>query len=329
MPDVLPPAKVPFPVESVYRIRPDMTRFGRPLFGEVQEKHFVLDRELPDYLEAKLFTLTHHPSLCRVLPKEHHRGLEEALWRVLVLVAEEHPSLVSLTDTGVTLRALGVSLERDGTVLYTEDTPLFKLGARVAAHLEGITGLARLADTLAFAVQEDVVIMRDAAEKDYAEALLVCFPSFWNPATQRGRSFAELHKPVAHSRSLVRAQHNVMKALFHRGPFVRFVWSLSPDARLEQNPERPREPLLPNETNVPNLTFRVERQTTLAMPALKRCLFSIRIFQAPLHEVLTTGERCERLRNALQSMDEALLAYKGLTLWREPLLDWLEPKGEA
>lgn len=138
-------------MESVYRIRPDLTPFGRPLFGEVQREHFIVDRELSDYLEAKLEALTHHPSLCRVLPQRSD-GLQRAFWRVLALVAEEHPSLVDL-KAGVTLRALGVRLERDGTVCHTTDAPLSALGARVAAHLEGITGLHRLADTLAFAVQ--------------------------------------------------------------------------------------------------------------------------------------------------------------------------------
>ena len=154
--------------------------------------------------------------------------------------------------------------------------------------------------------------MQDMGEGDRAEGLHVCFPSFWNPATRGGQSFAELHRPVAHSESLVRAQRNVMRALFHRGPFVRSVWSLSPNARLDQNPELSGRPLSPEEIHVPNLTFRVERQTTLPMPELNRCLFTIRIFQAPLHEMLAGKrryERCERLSSALRSMDDTLLAY--------------------
>ena len=161
-----------------------------------------------------------------------------------------------------------------------------------------------------------------------AECLHVCFPSHWNPATRVGQSFEELHRPVAHGEVLERAAPNVMKALHTKGPFVRYVWSLTADDGLNQNPDLPGRPnpTLPLEAPAAlaqKLTFRVERQTTCALPALQRFIFTVRIFTQPLTEAACNPERRGRLERALLSMDDALLAYKGLTALRAPLLAWL------
>lgn len=61
------------------------------------------------------------------------------------------------------------------------------------------------------------------------------------------------------------------------------------------------------------------------MPELSRGLFTIRIYTAPLTEVLAGGNRRRALlASAIRSMSEEVLAYKRLTELREPLLAYLQ-----
>ncbi len=283
--------------------------------------HFVVDDELPRYLAAKLEQLE-RPERCRVYKADDEASLRPALERIAALIAGEQPQLLRLSAESWTLPQLGVTLSLDGEVGHTPGAPLGELGLRAAEHLTAVTGLARLLDALALSVQEDLVVMRLAARGDEAEALAVCFPSRWDPAEKLGQSFAAIHRPVAHSEGLVAAAPRVMQALANKGPFVRYVWSLTPSPQLSLHPALVKTDA---ETDLAAeaLTFRVERQTTYALPELARALFTIRIYTAPLAQVATTPERKRVLAEAIGSMDEKLLAYKGLKPWRERLLDWL------
>ena len=62
------------------------------------------------------------------------------------------------------------------------------------------------------------------------------------------------------------------------------------------------------------LYFRVEQQMTLPLPDLKRGVFFIRVMVAPLVEVLRIDpSRAVQLAEALASMSENVLAYRGMT----------------
>jgi hypothetical protein len=52
-------------------------------------------------------------------------------------------------------------------------------------------------------------------------------------------------------------------------------------------------------------------------------LFAIRVYVQPLAQALAKPGRAARLRSAVASMDDALLAYKGLTHAKDALLDYL------
>ena len=315
-PSMCNPLSIPFPVTAPYRVRADMARLDEGA------GHFVVDDELPRYLAAKLELLDAYPGLCSAYQQDDEAGLGAALQRVAALVAAEHPQCLRLSAEGWTLPQLGVTFAADGNVARVSGAPLAELGERAAEHLTSVTGVARVLDALSLSVQEDLVVMRLAARGDEAEALAVCFPSRWDPAEKLGQSFAAIHRPVAHSEALVAAAPRVMQALVHKGPFVRYVWSFTPSPQLSLHPA-----LVEGDTGTDlaaeALTFRVERQTTYALPELARALFTIRIYTAPLAQVATTPERKRVLAEAIRSMDDELLAYKGLEPWRERLLDWL------
>jgi hypothetical protein len=161
-----------------------------------------------------------------------------------------------------------------------------------------------LGQALALAVQDDLVLMRGHE----LEAAWVCFPSNWNPREKVGKSFAEIHAPVPHSEKLQVAQHNVSKAMSFKGPYVRYVWGLSFDPSLSHHPERPPY------AQQNQVYFRTERQVTLPLPGLERSWFLIRVYMAPVEQVVNSPERKQQLRNAILSMPEAHRAYKSGTV---------------
>lgn len=326
----LPPPEAPFPVRAPYTVLPDMQRMGGEPFGQAEMGHFRVDELLGHYLGRKLAGLEEHAAHCRRLVTDDETGLRAALWAAFATVADEHPELVTLQDGGFRLHALGLELDGDGFPSSHDPTaPLAALGARAASWLEKQSGLLRLADALALAVQEDYVVLRGEAAAHASELLHVCFPSHWRPTENAGLSFAQIHAPVAHNARLIASAPNVTKALFSKGPFVRYTWGLVTDPRLEHNPALPGYPEahLPLGTELERLGervfLRVERQTTLALPAWRRCLFTIRVSVQPLAEALNSEARKEALAGALASMDVTLLRYKGLTKLRAPLLAWL------
>ncbi len=323
----------PFPITVPYNTRPSLKRLDSSPRDSGQL--FVVDGAYETYLEQKLSSLSNHPERYSGLSAGAHEGLENALFHVFSLVANEQPDLVELGAEKVWLKALGLRLrqsqKRCQTKKYwieTSDAPLAALGRRVRAHLEAQPDPVKLAHALALSVQEDIVVVRDLGGADETECLCVTFPSAWDPQEKVGQNFSEVHQPVANNAALLRSHRPVMNALFHKGPFVRFVWGLSADGRLGQHPAEaetslPRDILHSPAKLAAALFFRTERQVSIPLPTFGRCLFTVRVATQPLEAALCNNERRRTFAAALASMNEELLAYKGLSAWRGPLLAYL------
>jgi hypothetical protein len=113
-----------------------------------------------------------------------------------------------------------------------------------------------------------------------------------------------------------------------RGPFVRYVWGMHRDSELCHDPNihtQPAELERPTPEEAVNTSFyRVERQTLFAVPEVRRAVFTIRTWVAPLREVITTRERAQRMAGALRDMTDELAVYKGLVRRRPALVEWLD-----
>ena len=340
-----PRTPIPFPVDPVYRVRADLRRWSAADGG-----HLRFDDTFPDFVRAKLDVLERDGSGCRVIAPDADRcHLDRVLRRVAATFAAEAPwaigtgagsvSRETLAFPAIGIRLLGPSCEVEACAPQDPGAcggmaPTMKMRDRVARHLRRLPPLERLADALALSVQEDLVLMaptrEDATESGRADLLHVCFPSAWDPAARAGASFEALHRPVPHHDELIGAGPRVVRAMLTKGPFVRYVWSLAPDGALDRNPRRVTPAAAPRPDA---LWFRVERQTTLGLADLHAALFTIRVYVAPLREVLETEERRHRLASAVRSMDSALRLYKGMAVAGdeqvEDLLGWLERPGAA
>lgn len=210
----------------------------------------------------------------------------------------------------------------------------------IAQHYQQQTAiqLAPEVDALTLGMQEDFVILHDEPQGERwdmnARFLSVCFPSNWNPSEKLGLNFHAIHAPVADNALLQAGAKGIIDLAFRKQPMLRHVWLLTPNSDLPSHPlQRPRlwaDALQQADSGLllEQLYFRVERQTTLPLPALKRGVFFIRVMVAPLVDVLRLEpERAQQLAAALASMSANILAYRGMTGALPRLLTELEHFG--
>jgi dimethylamine monooxygenase subunit A len=209
----------------------------------------------------------------------------------------------------------------------------------VAEAYAAQTGVSLVAepDSLAEGMQEDFVVLHDEPGDGFrARFLSVCFPSNWNPAEKLGLDFTAIHAPVADNALLQAGARGIVDMAFRQAPMLRHVWLLTPNGDLAQHPETRRtrweDAMAAADTPgasgrlLDQVYFRVERQTTLPLPALRRGVFFIRVMVAPLVQVLAVEPgRAAELSEALASMSEAVVAYRGMTAVRERLCRELRP----
>ena len=186
---------------------------------------------------------------------------------------------------------------------------------------------------VALSLQEDFVILKQETDALRTEYLSVCFPSRWDPREKLGLDFAAIHAPVADNQTLLAAGQSIMTMAFIKQPMLRHVWLIVPSASLDQHPDKNEawwsETLRDMSPLLPNLYFRVERQTTWQLPHLQRAVFLIRVMMSPLVEVLreplsirpngvvgpgdVIATRAQALAASLRSMTPEVVAYRGMT----------------
>ncbi len=166
------------------------------------------------------------------------------------------------------------------------------------------------ATQLATQVGEDfIVLLRDATGNERTALVCVCFPSGWAPERIVGLSFQAVHSPVPGFDSATPNMPGLVSALFEKGPYVRFVWTVCPDAVLDHHPTSGREAW----TRLsPRGYLRVERQLTIPLAPLGASLFLIRTYVYPFRSL--SAEQRTTLSLALKRMPPKMVRYKGLEI---------------
>lgn len=167
--------------------------------------------------------------------------------------------------------------------------------------------------------------------------LAVALPSMWAPEDKIGRSFAEAHAPVADNRLIVGAAPQLVKLVTGPDSWERFVWTLTAHPRLHGHPQRvdpARWPAgLDDDALAAQTWWRTERQTFIPVSpghdGPRQAVFTILVNVTPLAQAFSQPWQAARVHDALASMSEAVLAYRGLTQARAPLLRWLARQAAA
>ena len=316
-----------FPVEAPFQVRPDLVKLAPP------DDLLRIDREWAPMLAAKLAIHRSqvgggNVAIASAADGDALRARIAAVIRAADRIAAAGPRLDIVRD-GDTIR-LGAAgyLAR----IRNEQVSLQALRDDAAPAVQALaTGDAasRLLGALALSLQEDLVLMEQGADGAVRAALLqVSFPSAWDPGQKVGQDLFGLHQPVADNASLQAAAARLANALVSKGPFVRWVWTVTADARWRAWPPRQAPagqdadasrppPALPNPAAP--LYFRLERQVTVPL-GHGYGLFLIRVQLRPLEAVLAQPGRRALLQASLRSMSDAMVRYKNLAAVRATLL---------
>ncbi|MEP7101941.1 MAG: heme-dependent oxidative N-demethylase subunit alpha family protein [Burkholderiales bacterium] len=183
----------------------------------------------------------------------------------------------------------------------------------------------RLPGLLSLALAEDFAVIDGASAR--IPWFAVCLPSRWAPEDKVGRHFAEVHGPVADNQLLLTAADHLARLVTGAQRWERFVWTISAEPRLMQHPRHVPATGWPAAFDANELaalaSFRTEHQTFIPVPDAHQAVFTIGVESRPLTEAIDTPERARQLHDALASMSDAVLAYRGLTDARDRLLQWL------
>jgi hypothetical protein len=218
--------------------------------------------------------------------------------------------------------ALDTAVLADGTVEQT-GRGRFGLGDEIARCLRGLPAAWRRAALLSLAFAEDFALVDGRSGR--IPWLAVALPSHWAPEAKVGRSFAEVHAPVADMALVLQAGASLMRLVSQGPPWERFVWTVTDHPRLHAHPDRVDRGRW-QRTAIAEAWWRSEHQTFIPLAGLDAAIFTIHVEVQPLAQVMASPARAAALEAAIASMSPAVLEYRGLSTVREALLAWLQAR---
>lgn len=318
--DLPAPARY-FPVKPVYDVAPALRPFGTDFGnGPADGRVFQIDGGFGRFREGKL-------AARRERLEKYYREQDfpapaaRAVVRLIVSrLLEEYPRLFSMEGSTLASRLTGERLAFTSEWDWDPD----------ASHCVAEPPYRSALDALASQVPEDLAVTLIGPEgRDWLAAVHICSPSAWVPEEKIGLAFTEVHAPVPGMEKLGPAAPSLVRATVERGPFVRFVWTLSGTDRLNCHPEPPPgvseaewQGARFRPDGEPPFYFRTERQVLWGLPEVGAALFVIRPEVYDPRSFLD-GPRAGLLAAAIRSMSPEALQYKGLAGCREQVLDWL------
>jgi hypothetical protein len=176
-----------------------------------------------------------------------------------------------------------------------------KLSSEQGIYCGGVSSYLGLSNK----VQEDFAVV---TEDDKVVATYVSFPSNWSPESILGLSFSEVHRTVPDFPRGERESLALVNAMVRKGPYVRFVWTISPDNNLDHHPEFG---VFGSWDFCDEGYLRVERQITVPFPLEGGALFLVRTYLTPFSHL--NSSESDTLVKALVSLPEEVSFYKGIS----------------
>jgi len=237
--------------------------------------------------------------------------------------AHEQPQAFAIDGTWWHTPILGWAVDPTGHVreLAPGRTPWPEVGECLLA----LPSTWRRAALLSLAFGEDFAIIdgNDAS----IPWLAVALPSHWAPEHKVGRSFVDVHAPVADNRLITGAASHLARLVTGSERWERFVWTIARHPRLHAHPDRvdptPWPDQLEGEALAALAWWRTERQSFIPVDGRQQAVFTIHVEVQPLAQALADPARATRVHDALASMSPAVLEYRGLAVVRDRLLRWL------
>jgi dimethylamine monooxygenase subunit A len=241
-----------------------------------------------------------------------------AQWDCLELIMEslarDYPEHFSLTREGNRWRWINRALEIDDSFMF---------GDAASLPREPLDYITRQA-------QGDFVVMDQRDGDLWTEAGMVTTPADWSLDFDIGMTFKEWHGPVplAHEIGVFDRALKYLLNLRLGQPVRRLNWTMTVNPRLDTSPENypkwgPERATVTPQNAGALVHLRVEMQSLWRLPRSNGVLFGIRCYLISLNELVTVPKWGRRIHRALKSLHPALVEYKGLTRYRDTVVDWL------
>jgi hypothetical protein len=264
---------------------------------------FQIDDNYPEYIGNKLSGRKEniHKYYCE---KDLHPNTAVTINRYVAFqLVIEHPHVFSLQ-------------ENDGQYVFLNNKTSEHLQwGNDWVHVSGSIYLTLL-DALSSQVQEDTAICQLQGDKDWMAAIHLCSPNHWDAREKIGRSFDAVHAIVPSMEKTIQHYPKMFQSILNKGPFTRFAWGISTDARLNHHPEPPPgvDPIYWYGRKIGqddyDIFLRVERQNLVGFPDVNAFLFTIRTYFYSVNDL--NAQEKNALFAAIETMSEASKKYKGL-----------------
>ena len=273
-------------VEPVYLPEPDQTSVLRLGLQTLADADWILvDADLPKFHEHKQKLLLQHADLVSLSLPGSAAAQQEFGQALLQNLITHHADTYKMEDSCLN---------------YCNDLLRWPLHAMDLQH-----------STLW--VQEDICLLQAKDNEYILTAASVCSPSNWQLEKKIGRSIDVIHGPVPGYRHSIAERVNRMLAGLRPGKAVqRFNWSVQTGNELFWREDLElQDPA--SSSFVPELHWRVERQTLMRLPQTGAIVFGIRIFLHSFTRMRQLPAFETALRNIIARLPQDQKKYKGLS----------------
>lgn len=283
-------------------------------------KSIDITKEYQNEIKLKRSLLTEHHSRCfQTFPHT-----KVAQWEVLELVLTD---LATYYPQSFTVKKEGERHIFTNRILHEEYD--FKLGDDVSLPYEPLDFIGRH-------VQEDLILMMQRDGDLYLDAGQLCFPANWSLAFNHGMSFKNIHFPIPgfKEEGLDERIIQFLLRLEAGAPWGRKNWSLMAGNRMDTSLETfdvwgkdRRKVTVDNAGEFVHL--RVEVQKLFRLPRSNAILFSIHTQLLPLEKLAAVPEWQRQFYQILVDLPPHIADYKGISLYKEKVLAYIEQKGDS
>ena len=277
------------------------------------EHCFDVDEHYLSEMAERARVLERDPERCLVMPH-----MAQAAWDLLEMLMEQlaadYPQHFLLERNGTAWRWQNLAMGIDQSFTFGDANSL------PCEPLEYIT--RQMQGDFALLDQRDGDLFMDAG--------MVTCPADWSLRFDAGMSFKQWHSPVpmANQMGIFERALKFLLNIQVGHPVRRLNWTLTINPRLDTSPETfhewgsDRGSVTPD--NVGRLVhLRVELQHMARLPRSNAVLFSIRTYLISMEELVSNPAWGRRLHRVLRDLPDAIADYKGMTRYRQTLVDWL------
>lgn len=307
-------ARFPFPFpedQYMYSVNLEPAVSRDP--GSVFEHSFDVDEHYVSEMAERARVLELDPDRCLVMPH-----MAQAAWDTLEMLMEhlarDYPQHFRLTRDGDAWHWQNLALGIDQHFTYGDPATL------PCEPLEYITRQ----------MQGDFALLDQRDGDLYMDAGMVTCPADWSLRFDAGMSFKQWHAPVpmAHQIGVFDRALKYLLNIQVGHPVRRLNWTLTINPRLDTSPETYHEWGSDRGTVTPEnvgrlVHLRVELQLMARLPRSNALLFGIRTYLISLDELATNAAWAQRLHRVMRDLPDPIADYKGITRYRQALVDWL------